>query len=823
MAVAGLLLGLASVTRSIGLPLLAILVVYLLIRRAGWRVVAAAVIACAVPVGSYVLWFQRLVPAVRDDGQRRDLPVCPRHDIRGLQQVQPARRREGALHVGAAEPPLAHPRLHLDEDAPLRRFPPPVFSPLTNMLAKGFATRAIKAEPLDYARVVWDDSWRSFAWKRQVFPDPITYGEYVSRAPAAVSRTEPATGHGFGNRFIVPRYADGSGITHVVAPYAGIMRGYQKYVFLPGTVLGVLLAMGLGGMAAAWRRFGGEILLPWAVAVAMIVVPAATAEFDYRYLLPVVPFACLAAAMVFGAGNPVGDWLAARRQRRRAARASRRQTKRNRARRSRAPASRAPSALRRAASAVQPSAVQPSAAQPAVQPGVLSAPMPARHRSGGHAPCGSAADGQCVRQSRCIGLRPDGMKPDAVQPDSPRPGALPAQRRRPGRSPGCRPGHRCALACPAPDPGRPAGALTPDPLHSPPARQARRSARHGCGCRRLRAEVDHASAVLAPIAGLPGDHRVVDRPPGQPQVSGDGGDRFLAASGLPPGVLATSSAAARRPRCALRPGVCGPATTTVTSPRTPPAAQPASSPRLPRRISSWVLVSSRHTTAGRPGPKDCGQLAESAAEPPRRFEEHQGARLVREFGETARAVARSARRKALEAEAVAGQACHGEGRRHRGRPGQGGHPDSRRGRRLDHPVAGIADTGHSGVGHKQNVAARLQLGQQPLHPPLLYGLVTRHDRSRQAHPKVGGEPADPPGVLGRYHASVGERVGEARGSVACAPDRRGGDEQGARDLFRSCRSSWPTTLAPAQAVQPVTALPTATRAARWARTMASDD
>ena len=137
-----------------------------------------------------------------------------------------------------------------------------------------------------------------------------------SRARAAVPRREPATGHGFGTRFSVPRYADGSGITHVVSPYAGIMRVYQKYVFLPGTILGVLLAIGLGGMVVAWRRLGGEILLPWAVAVAMIVLPAATAEFDYRYLLPAVPFACLATAMVFGAGNPVGDRLAARRARR---------------------------------------------------------------------------------------------------------------------------------------------------------------------------------------------------------------------------------------------------------------------------------------------------------------------------------------------------------------------------------------------------------------------------------------------------------------------------------------------------------------------------
>ncbi len=315
-ASAGLLLGLAAVTRSIGLPLLVILVGYLLIRRVGLRVVAAAIIACAVPVGGYMLWFQS---RYQEFAMTQSTGVFLYARVMAFADCSKFSLPPDEKALCTSVPP-SHRMLSQEyiwsQDAPLRRFPPPEFSPLTNLLAKGFATRAIKAQPLDYARVTWDDTWRSFAWKRKVFPDPITYGEYVFASASHGPARAAATGHGFGAHFAVPRYVGGSQITHVVAPYAGIMRGYQKYVLLPGTILGVLLAVGLGGMVIAWRRIGGEILLPWTIAVAMIVIPAATAEFDYRYLLPAVPFACLASAMVFGDGNPVGNRLVARRDRR---------------------------------------------------------------------------------------------------------------------------------------------------------------------------------------------------------------------------------------------------------------------------------------------------------------------------------------------------------------------------------------------------------------------------------------------------------------------------------------------------------------------------
>jgi hypothetical protein len=49
-------------------------------------------------------------------------------------------------------------------------------------------------------------------------------------------------------------------------------------------------------------------MLPWITAVTLLVFPIAIADFDYRYLLPVLPFAGLAAALAFAPAATPEKW-----------------------------------------------------------------------------------------------------------------------------------------------------------------------------------------------------------------------------------------------------------------------------------------------------------------------------------------------------------------------------------------------------------------------------------------------------------------------------------------------------------------------------------
>jgi hypothetical protein len=77
------------------------------------------------------------------------------------------------------------------------------------------------------------------------------------------------------------------------------MRDYQRWFFLRGTMLSVILLIGLVGIVRQWRQWGGQAPLPWLMSLALLVIPAGTADFDYRYVLPAAPFAVLAAGLAW--------------------------------------------------------------------------------------------------------------------------------------------------------------------------------------------------------------------------------------------------------------------------------------------------------------------------------------------------------------------------------------------------------------------------------------------------------------------------------------------------------------------------------------------
>jgi hypothetical protein len=349
---AGLLLGLSSLVRSTGLPLLAVFAVYVLIRlvpgrgegwRRAWRrlVVGLVVggIAFAAPVAGYEAWYKSAHGefALTDstgiflysrvmtfaDCSRMSLPA----DLLPLcTAVPPAQRPIAQAYIWT--PPT-----------PLNRYPGQIFSPTVNKLAERFAITAIEAQPLDYARVVWDDTVKSFGWARTAFPNGQTYDAYLfGTSPLPVPHSPY---HGYSSA--AAYYARGTAgpvDTVVSGRYATIIRAYQRYVWLPGTLYGLILLIGLAGIligpagiligpagivgrrrrhrgvrggvppgdkagdgvrydGALCHRMPSPALLPWLCSLALIVAPAATAEFDYRYVTTAVPFACLAAALAF--------------------------------------------------------------------------------------------------------------------------------------------------------------------------------------------------------------------------------------------------------------------------------------------------------------------------------------------------------------------------------------------------------------------------------------------------------------------------------------------------------------------------------------------
>ncbi len=308
---AGVLLAISAAIRPIGLPLLALYLCYLLFRRVRWQVFGAALLTCALPLVAYAGWFYASSHEVSLTNSSGIFLWSRTMSFANCAVIKPP----------ASEAPLCPPsgRRHAASSyiwvpqSPLNKIPGGKFTAAKNKLAQDFALRAIAAQPGGYAAAVLHDFMLSFYWNRPQHSIVNRY-QFAMAGRVWVSPSLRTLGGGTVRGDQHAYAGPASAATKAYRPYAGFMRSYQRYFYLRGTLLGIILLIGFAAIVRSWlgggirrlRGWGGPALLPWLTAAGLLLVPVATADFDLRYVVPAVPVACLAAALAFArpAGRP---------------------------------------------------------------------------------------------------------------------------------------------------------------------------------------------------------------------------------------------------------------------------------------------------------------------------------------------------------------------------------------------------------------------------------------------------------------------------------------------------------------------------------------
>jgi hypothetical protein len=314
---AAALFAIASTFWPVGLPLVIVLLIYMIVRRFGWRRVAATAVGGAIPLALYVGWFDvRYHQAAFNDSDgiflwSRTMTfadcsiIKPPADLRPLCPTGlPSSRPAAPFYIWEANTPL----LNVGTGGTNR------FSPSRNALAQKFAVKAIEAQPLSFADVVFRGWLLTFSWNRPDVPSASMAARYQFSNATQTQNSLAGTSKsvidaGISALHVVQeKYTDGhTADTREVQPFADFMIDYQRVIYIRGTMLGVLMLIGLGGIAVAWRRdgftrlrgWGGPALFPFVAALTMEVIPPLTADFSLRYVVPTIPVTCLAAALAF--------------------------------------------------------------------------------------------------------------------------------------------------------------------------------------------------------------------------------------------------------------------------------------------------------------------------------------------------------------------------------------------------------------------------------------------------------------------------------------------------------------------------------------------
>jgi len=309
---AGVLVGYAVDVRSEGLPVVLLFPAFLLLRGwrnwRGWLAAIVMAVGCVAPVVAYAAWFHEWNHSwnlTRSEGfylwgRVSSFAECsvikpPADELKLCPSGSPSSRTPPGDYIWHA------PQVHSDlAGGPV--------STANNALLTNFSIRAIEAQPLGYIHAVLGGVLLSVEWPRHKYPDVGTVSYYYFRLQTQVIPNDHTWIPGGTAYQDAVRYGHASPST-VVEPFAALISLYERIIYTYGPLFGLILLTGLGGVLRfrrsasglpklVWSRRAGS-MLPWVTGVVLLVFPIAIADFDYRYLLPVLPFACLAAGLAF--------------------------------------------------------------------------------------------------------------------------------------------------------------------------------------------------------------------------------------------------------------------------------------------------------------------------------------------------------------------------------------------------------------------------------------------------------------------------------------------------------------------------------------------
>lgn len=321
LAIVGLLLGMSTIVRPTTLPLILLVPVYLLIRRAGWRRAVAALAGGALPVLAYMAWFnaaQGSFNLTNSNGlflwtrtmsfancaiikPPPDLvPLCPQKQPPGLSAADPLKRPQPKYYLWNRR---AWQWQHASPQLPPDAAP---FTTANNARALRFAEKAILAQPLPYLHVVLHETSLPFRVTNALrFPVGFEHYEWPLAAGNWRYAVAGVTSYG-ASTATLPQILHGSYATALTQPFGSVMGDYQRFIYLPGPVLGLIVLAGLAGLVIPSRRSWPAAFV-WVSAVLLMLVPTAEHDYTYRYVVPAIPLLCLAAALAFRRHRPAAE------------------------------------------------------------------------------------------------------------------------------------------------------------------------------------------------------------------------------------------------------------------------------------------------------------------------------------------------------------------------------------------------------------------------------------------------------------------------------------------------------------------------------------